>query len=286
MTIFQTPHFLVRELRCDDAQALLTCYADKTAVSHMNDDNCGGDFYIPDEDSMRRAIEYWERDPAFERLAIVEKESERPIGTIEYHLREETTLVLRVDIAAAFEKIMSLYELIGWAAEVGWERYLMAWRCVIKAHPHSDARRRALEKLKFTGETVLGEYPNYYEKVRPDRGLSYCGLVCAYCSKRLNCVGCKQGDCADRTSCKPFTCCTAHGYASCADCAKFPCGTAMLKKLRPRAFLHYAHEHGEEALLLHLKRKAAQGTQYHRDGLVGDYDGFESEEELIRFLES
>lgn len=53
-----------------------------------------------------------------------------------------------------------------------------------------------------------------------------------------------------------------------------------------RAFAAYAHAHGEEALLAHLSRKAAQGVQYHREGLAGDYDGFDSEEELIRFLES
>ena len=140
-------------------------------------------------------------------------------------------------------------------------------------------------KYGFTGEIEMMGHPHYVE-VKPFRGVAYCGLVCAYCSEREGCPGCKRAGCKDRNGCKPYRCGLEKGHGTCADCEQFPCDAPILRSLRMRVFAAYAREHGEAALLEHLARKAAQGVRYHRDGLTGDYDGFDSEEELIRFLEA
>lgn len=56
--------------------------------------------------------------------------------------------------------------------------------------------------------------------------------------------------------------------------------------MRIRTFAAYARDHGEETLLRHLKRNAERGIRYHRNGLMGDYDGFADEKALIRFIET
>ena len=55
-----------------------------------------------------------------------------------------------------------------------------------------------------------------------DPGLvAYCGLYCGACRKHLaeRCPGCHDN--AKATWCKVRTCCSEHGYASCADCKEF-----------------------------------------------------------------
>ena len=51
--------------------------------------------------------------------------------------------------------------------------------------------------------------------------VAYCGLYCGACGAYLRgrCAGCHEN--ARASWCKVRTCCTAHAYASCADCADF-----------------------------------------------------------------
>ena len=66
---------------------------------------------------------------------------------------------------------------------------------------------------------------------------------------------------------------------------KFPCDNHMLNKLRVRTFAQFIKLYGEEKLLECLKRNEAQGIIYHYpDGHLGDYDQFETEEEIIKFI--
>ena len=37
---YETEHFILRQVRSEDAPALMACYSDPEAVARMNDDNC------------------------------------------------------------------------------------------------------------------------------------------------------------------------------------------------------------------------------------------------------
>ena len=277
--------YRLREMRMEDAEDLLRCYGDPEAVRRMNADNCHGSFLMEDAESVRGAIRAWGGDPVIVRLSIVDAETDRAVGSVEYCMKDGGALVLRLDLCSEREREADILAIAGLACETAFQRYPQTQRIVTKVHPEDGVRRAALLRYGFTGEVEMMGYPHYYE-VKAFRGVAYCGLVCAYCSEREGCPGCKRAGCKDRNGCKPYRCGLEKGHGTCADCEQFPCDAPILRSLRMRVFAAYAHEHGEEALLAHLARKAAQGVLYHRDGLTGDYDGFESEEELIRFLES
>ena len=280
-----TAKYRLRELRMEDAEDLLRCYGDAEAVRRMNADNCGGSFLMPDAESVRGAIRAWSGDPYIVRLSIVDAETDRAVGTVEYCMKDGGALVLRLDLCSEREREADILAIAGLACEAAFQRYPQTQRIVTKVHPEDCVRRAALVKYGFTGEIEMMGFPHYVE-VKPFRGVAYCGLVCAYCSEREGCPGCKRAGCKDRNGCKPYRCGLEKGHGTCADCEQFPCDAPILRSLRMRVFAAYAREHGEAALLEHLARKAAQGVRYHRDGLTGDYDGFDSEEELIRFLEA
>lgn len=67
-------------------------YSDKKALPFFNSDNCGeDDFYYTTEERMEQAINYWlyEYDrEGFVRWAIVSKETDEVIGTIELFHRD------------------------------------------------------------------------------------------------------------------------------------------------------------------------------------------------------
>lgn len=122
--------------------------------------------------------------------------------------------------------------------------------------------------------------------MKRELGIGYCGLACALCSEP-HCAGCKQGDCRDRSTCKNYKCCTEKGYQTCYECVDFPCEDSILHKPRIAAFCQYAGEHGEHALLDQLELHEKQGVVYHRgDHMLGDYDQFDSREEILAFLAS
>lgn len=262
--ILKTAHYALRPVQTEDASALLKCYSDENAVRRMNSDNCQGTFLMKMEEDVRRAISFWQNDPCLERCSIVSLEEDTAVGTVEFHYKEEErTHVLRLDLCSAQETEDCIAELLPALCEEGFCRFPEAQYAVMKAFPQDTARCAALKKSGFAGEKDFGGFANYYETERPFRGVAACGLVCKYCSERIGCRGCAR--------------------ISDPDC---PCDAEKLNSLRIRVFAAYVKEHGAEALLAHLDRKAAQGVLYHRTGLTGDYDGFDDEASLIAFLES
>lgn len=118
-----------------------------------------------------------------------------------------------------------------------------------------------------------------------EKGIGYCGLVCALCKEHIDCVGCKKGGCPEKEQCKNYICCINKGYANCSDCEQFPCHDSILSKLRVRTFCSFVKLYGEDKLLECLSVKENQGVQYHKDGThYGDYDNFENEQEIIDFI--
>lgn len=114
-----------------------------------------------------------------------------------------------------------------------------------------------------------------------EQSIGICGLVCALCSYKSNCSGCrcKDGDCSVKK------CSVEKGVDYCFLCDKFPCSVEMFKNVRLKAFNMVAREEGLQKLAEYLQRNLQNGIQYHRnDGLKGDYDKLQSEEDVITLL--
>ena len=94
-----------------------------------------------------------------------------------------------------------------------------------------------------------------------------CGLVCALCSYKINCTGCKckNGDCEIKT------CCRSKGLTYCYQCAEWPCKKKMHKSIRTRAFNSVAKTDGLDKLAEYLHKNLDRVILYHRPGgLAGD----------------
>ncbi len=118
-----------------------------------------------------------------------------------------------------------------------------------------------------------------------EKGLAFCGLVCAACSENENCIGCRSSGCKDREWCGNFMCCTQKGLKGCWECRDFPCKGSMLDKPRIRAFAKFVREYGEEKMLACMERNEAEGIQYHYPGqLTGDYDTPQTEKGIMSLL--
>lgn len=119
------------------------------------------------------------------------------------------------------------------------------------------------------------------------KGFGYCGLACDYCQDNQECRGCKQGGCPEKEICKNYQCCTTQNYQYCFECPDFPCEDSLLHKLRIRTFCYYIQQYGEDELARKLKENSDKGIQYHyKNQHVGDYDAFDTEEEIIQFIQS
>jgi hypothetical protein len=60
----------------------------------------------------------------------------------------------------------------------------------------------------------------------------------------------------------------------------------MLDNKRIRAFSMFVKNYGEQKLLECLEANEKAGVSYHiRGGLTGDYDTFETEAEIIQFIQ-
>lgn len=119
--------------------------------------------------------------------------------------------------------------------------------------------------------------------MKRELGIAKCGLACCLCSENSHCGGCSSGDCPDKGWCENRRCALEKGLAHCYECDA-DCRKGMLAKIKPCGFTLFAKRYGEEALLDCLERNEQAGVVYHRDGITGDYDGFDDAEALIQFI--
>ena len=118
-----------------------------------------------------------------------------------------------------------------------------------------------------------------------EKGIAYCGLACVICSENDGCIGCKNEGCENKEWCFNLKCCKEKGISGCWECEDFPCGKGLLEKLRIRAFSRFIKEYGEDKLVECLENNEKIGIVYHYSGqLVGDYDNFDTEEEIMKFI--
>ena len=108
---FDTEHFHLRLVKLSDAEDLLKCYGDPKAQALFNDDNCNTNFHFTSENYLENYIKSWleaYENKHFVRFAIVDKASEKAVGTIEMFgmvgAYKSPRGVLRVDICSEYEQ--------------------------------------------------------------------------------------------------------------------------------------------------------------------------------------
>lgn len=286
---YETPDFRLRLVRLEDAESLLECYSDREAVSKANADNCTSDFYYTSIEQMEGCIRFWLAEYQkgyYVRFSVIPKKENRAIGTMEIFGGE--TGVLRIDVASRYDKECYIEELLRLVV-LQMIRDFGAGSLKVKAD-NTPGRIPLLEKYGFMPSETFRPGMGYYERSRgnffdPAKGMAYCGLACCVCSENKGCAGCRNDGCKGKDWCKNYSCCKGDGKENCWECEKYPCGYPMLEKPRVRAFAEYAKTYGEQELISILGQKEENGALYHYPGkLTGDYDLFQTQEELFQFL--
>lgn len=177
---FEGKRFLIRQIAQDDCEDMLRVYSDEQSAPLFNCDNChGDDFHYVTMERMRSAIEFWFCSYVlkhFVRWAIVDKTSDKAVGTIELFKREANDWfnecgLLRLDLWSNYERadiILEILELIVPRAYALFDCSMIA----TKAVPQAKERICALEQMGFTArsEKLIGhdgtQYGDYYARIR------------------------------------------------------------------------------------------------------------------------
>lgn len=115
-------------------------------------------------------------------------------------------------------------------------------------------------------------------------GIAPCGLACCLCSENATCPGCRAEGCPDKDWCENRKCSLEKGLEGCWQCSELQCRKGLLAKEKPYGFTLFIRKYGMEKLLDCLEKNEAKGVVYHREGIIGDYDGIADPKELDRFL--
>ncbi|KTD86523.1 GNAT family N-acetyltransferase [Paenibacillus etheri] len=123
--VFESERLVYRLVQEVDAADLLECYSDVASIPLFNSDNCNNDFNFQTIEEMSGCIRFWLDEYAehgYVRFSIVEKNSDKAVGTIEFFARNESVEgigvvgVLRIDLISRLEnegivtEILSLIE--------------------------------------------------------------------------------------------------------------------------------------------------------------------------------
>ena len=158
--VYETKRFCLRQVRLEDAEALLGCYSDPAAVANMNADNCTGNFHMTKLEEMQKCIGFWLREYAlgyYVRFSILDKESGCVIGTAEIFGGDDG--VLRIDLPVKYETQAFLEELLLLAKGEMRKDFPMGRMC-FKAHV--TMRRQAAEEQGFRASDFRPD-GGYYE---------------------------------------------------------------------------------------------------------------------------
>jgi len=121
------------------------------------------------------------------------------------------------------------------------------------------------------------------------RTIAPCGAICGLCAEALVCKGCLQDGSNRSAVCRCHECCAEKAIRGCWKCNDFPCDKAVNSQscdVKLKAFVRCAKEDGLKGLAGHILRNQDNGIIYHRDkqNHTGDYDGLESEEDVLNLL--
>lgn len=286
--VYETKCLQLRLVTMEDAPDLLKCYSDPQAVEKMNSDLCTSDFYMTTLEQMGDCIHFWLQEyekQAYVRLSVIPKTLGQAVGTVELFGCDSPefghTGILRMDLASEYEIPQIISELTALAIGSFMKDFDME-RLYIKAG-HTPERAEVLCEYGFAPTDEFRTGLGYY--VYAKKTIAYCGLACCVCSENKSCSGCQAGGCETHGDCKNYHCCREKKLNGCWECSEFPCEGTMLDQPRIRGFAQFVKEYGTDELVRCLMKNKASGICYHDDGkLKGDYDIFETKEELFSMI--
>lgn len=110
---YETESFILRLVKLEDAEDLLSCYSDKNNAEKFNADFCTSDFYYATVEEMENCIKFWLEEyqkQYYVRFAIIPKSKGKAIGTVEVFGGEAG--VLRIDLSSEYNTEKSFVEII------------------------------------------------------------------------------------------------------------------------------------------------------------------------------
>lgn len=179
--IFENNNFMLRKVSKEDAEDLLKVYSDTKSLPFFNSDNCHGDiFYYDTMKKMNKALEFWElsyKKQYFVRWSIVEKRSDKTVGTIELFHRDAEDYfsncgLLRLDLRSDYENVHHIISILNLIVPYTFELFNCD-KIATKAIESALERRKALREMGFriSDEVVKGndgvsEYNSYFVKLK------------------------------------------------------------------------------------------------------------------------
>ena len=121
--------------------------------------------------------------------------------------------------------------------------------------------------------------------MKRELGIARCGLACCLCSENVKCGGCNSESCPDSSRCENRRCSAEKGLSHCYECEQ-DCKKGLLGKMKPYGFTLFVKRYGMDRLLDCLEENERKGIIYHREGIDGDYDGFDDVEKLMEFIKT
>jgi RimJ/RimL family protein N-acetyltransferase len=169
--IFETPRFILRLVSEEDADNLLTCYADPKAQALFNTDGFPHNCNFATYDEMLACIKFWLMEysqEAYVRFAVVDKFTNKAVGTIEMFgmagENETRDGILRLDLASAYEEKPLLKKLLGVCLENFYSLFEVH-RIASKATEQAASRIEVLQALGFEAGDFNGR-GHYYLRSR------------------------------------------------------------------------------------------------------------------------
>ncbi|MEK4040708.1 hypothetical protein NYE44_16595 [Paenibacillus sp. FSL L8-0493] len=170
--VFESERFVYRLVQELDAADLLECYSDADSIPLFNSDNCNNDFNFQTIEEMNRCIRFWLDEyegHGYIRFSIVEKNSGKAVGTIEFFARNEgvegvgVVGVLRIDLISRLENEGNLNEILSLIEREFYDCFGVD-AMITKAIPSAEKRVIALLNsgyAKIEGDTLVS-FNDYY----------------------------------------------------------------------------------------------------------------------------
>jgi len=153
--ILEAKNFIFRLVALSDAEDLLACYANPQAQAFFNTDNFPHNCAFNTVEEMAAYIRFWlveYSQQAYVRFAIVSKQLQKAVGTIEMFgmvgKYKTDPGILRIDIAPAFECQVHLAEILDVCVKNFYDMFGVS-TIVTKAVPQAVDRIAALESAGF-----------------------------------------------------------------------------------------------------------------------------------------
>lgn len=175
--VYETNNLIFTKVKDEDAEELFECYSDPITVSHMNNDNCGGDWDCSTIDIVKKGIRGWKSEfeaKFYIRWSVTHKHAKRIIGTIEIApIPNKTrfldgvcqTGILRIDILSTFENEQVFSEILKMVKDNFYMDFDIK-NIVTKAITDDLSRTLALENNSFEKceNNSIIKYNDYYIK--------------------------------------------------------------------------------------------------------------------------